>query len=99
MRHKKSMRRIRRKVRRTRRQRGGDRTPENLQGFIEKYLPYTVEMTDLTGKTIIVKNKDGKYLFLGSMTFPDGDLKVLIDNDDIRGKIEAWLTKTVPKLE
>lgn len=76
--------------------RGGDRTPEGLQGFIEKDLPYSVEMTDLTGKTIIVKNKDGGYLFLGSMTFPDGDLKVLIDNPAIREKIEVWLKESVP---
>lgn len=99
---------VKRKSRRiTRRQkrkmRGGERTPESLQGFLEesfnKDIPASVEMTDLTGKTIIVKNKDGGYLFLGSMTFPDGDLKVFIDNPAIREKIEAWLKGSAPILE
>ncbi len=99
------MRRSRRKMRRTRRQRGGDRTAEGLQKYLtDKLTPYTIEMAQLEGKRIIIKN-NGTNVFLGYIVLPEGELGVDLDekingNDNsIKSHIEAWLKETKPIAE
>lgn len=84
--------------------RGGDkRTPEGLQEYLEasfaKDFPSSIEMSDISGKMIGIKNKDGNYIFLGNIILPEGDLSVFMDKGDIEGKIKAWLADTVPIAE
>ena len=83
--------------------RGGDRTPEGLQGYLEasfeKDIPSSIEMSDISGKMIGIKNKEGNYIFIGNIILPEGDLTVFMDKANIKGIIDKWLEATRPIAE